>query len=92
MNTEYKTINDAPHMGLNNKICKDPQFYCKSKRIYLSKEDAEQKGCFKKLSPDMMEYKRCNWLISSEDNEKEKIKFKESIKNPVKSDGNNTSK
>lgn len=51
-----------PYMGLDNKICKDPVYWCRLHEVWLSNEDIEKKKCKKRLSYDMMSYNRCTCL------------------------------
>lgn len=77
-------------IGLNNIECLNPQFYCKSHNVYLSQADAEKKGCFKKLSADMMEERLCKSLTPIDVYEQELIRHKENIqkiKESRKNDG-----
>lgn len=62
MDVKRLTIDDDPHMGLNNKVCEDIKYYCKSKRVYLSEEDAKKKRCLCKPTFDMIGVRRCAWL------------------------------
>jgi len=41
-------------MGLDNKPCLDPVYWCPIHQVWLSKEDAQRKGCFNKMSFDMI--------------------------------------
>lgn len=63
---KFFNIDDNPDMGLNNKICEKKDYYCKTHRVYLSKEDVEMKSCLKKQSFDMLGVKTCSWLIKIE--------------------------
>ena len=51
--------NKNQYMGLNNKICKNPVYFCKAKQVWLSEEDVQRKQCFCKLSFDMIERRKC---------------------------------
>lgn len=59
---DFLTVDHHEDMGLNNTICEQKDYYCKSHRVFLSKEDVEKKGCLKKSSFDMLEQKPCSWL------------------------------
>lgn len=72
---DFLTINDNEYMGLNNQICEDPVYFCKSHKIYLSEEDAKCKGCFAKWDLEHIERKKCNALVKKEDYEKEQEKY-----------------
>lgn len=63
-----KATSKNPRMGLNNKICKNPQYWCRLHQVWLSEEDVEQKGCKRKMTYDMRDVRVCNCL--------EKKKFK----------------
>ncbi|MFG6383444.1 MAG: hypothetical protein K1V96_04210 [Lachnospiraceae bacterium] len=54
-------IADQRHsfMGLNNKICKNPTYWCRLHRIWLSEEDVKQKECKCKMDFDMFGTHRC---------------------------------
>lgn len=62
MQTIYKTKDDHKEMGLNNELCTNIQYYCRSKRVYLSEEDVNKKRCLCKPTFDMISVNRCNWL------------------------------
>lgn len=49
-------------MGLDNKICKDPVYWCKSHKVWLSEKDVERKKCKSKPDFDLIGCSRCNWL------------------------------
>ena len=51
-----------PRMGLNNKICKEPKYWCRLYQLWLSEKDVEQKECRHKLSFDMMCTHECGNL------------------------------
>lgn len=54
------------YIGLNDEICEDPKYFCRSHKVFLSEEDVQEKHCMCK-SPstiDDREYaKRCKWLM-----------------------------
>ena len=63
----YKTIDDNKYMGLNNKICESRDYFCKAKKVWLSKEDVKRKNCMEKpASYDMLSVKRCHYLVKVE--------------------------
>jgi len=60
MENNYLTANTThPNMGLNNSPCLNPTYWCPLHKIWLSEEDANRKGCFRKMTADMMEVRRC---------------------------------
>ena len=61
---EYK-IADArnPNMGLNNKPCYNPKYWCRLHQVWLSESDVKSKHCKEKPTMDMIETKRCGNLI-----------------------------
>lgn len=63
--TSPEVINSGIKMGLDNQPCKDPKYFCICHKIYLSDADVKTKHCMHKLSKDMIEYEKCNWLIES---------------------------
>jgi len=64
----YKTVQDHPRMGLNNKICKSPVAFCKSKQVFLSLEDIAAKCCMCKPTLDMIGTEVCKKLEPIERN------------------------
>lgn len=64
---DYKNIysdkNNA-QMGLNNKKCNSPKYFCLSKKIFLSADDVATKSCFHKVNADMLSEQKCNWLLN----------------------------
>lgn len=54
-------------IGLNNKVCKNPKYFCMCHKIYLSDDDIQLKNCQHKLTRDMMAYQNCNWLMDAEE-------------------------
>ncbi|MDO4301563.1 MAG: hypothetical protein Q4D26_09270 [Clostridia bacterium] len=62
----YKTKQDHPKMGLNNKICENPVAYCKSHQVYLSDADVTRKKCRRKPTTDLIGFNQCNWLVECE--------------------------
>ena len=51
-----------PNMGINNKPCKDPKYWCRIHEFWLSEDDVQKKGCRAKMSADMMERRLCTSL------------------------------
>ena len=64
---EYK-IADArnPKMGLNNKICKNPKYWCRLHQVWLSEKDVERKHCKSKQTIDMLDTRLCTNLVRKE--------------------------
>lgn len=60
---QYK-IADAnhPRMGLGNKLCINPKYWCRSHQIWLSENDVKKKECFHKPTIDMISYEKCRCL------------------------------
>lgn len=54
-------------IGLDNKVCKDPKYFCMCHKIYLSDDDVQAKHCRHKLTRDMIAYQNCNWLIDADE-------------------------
>lgn len=61
---EYK-IADArnPNMGLNNKLCNDPKYWCRLHRVWLSEADVKRKHCKEKPDMYMIENRYCSNLV-----------------------------
>lgn len=65
--TQWKRADSRhPRMGLNNKICVDPQYWCRLHQVWLSEKDVEQKGCKRKITYNMMDVRVCNCLEKKE--------------------------
>lgn len=62
-NTLYKkAIKGKVYMGLNNKVCKHPKYWCRLHKIYLSEPDVIKKHCKNKYTFDMISQHRCGEL------------------------------
>ena len=55
-----------PYMGLYNKTCENPEYWCRLHEVWLSSEDVARKHCTAKLTYDMIETRRCNCLTNRE--------------------------
>lgn len=51
-----------PYMGLDNKICKNPTYWCRLHQVLLSEEDVKRKKCKNKPTFDMIGVHRCGCL------------------------------
>ena len=51
-----------PFMGLDNKVCKDPAYWCRTHGVWLSEKDVERKRCKCKPTFDMVGTRRCKNL------------------------------
>lgn len=51
-----------PYMGLDNKICKNPTYWCRLHQVWLSEEDVQRKKCKNKPTFDMIKFHRCGCL------------------------------
>lgn len=51
-----------PFMGLDNKICKNPIYWCRLHQIWLSEDDVKRKQCKNKKTFDMIDTYRCSCL------------------------------
>ena len=60
---KYK-IADArnPNMGLNNKICMDPKYWCRLHQVWLSESDVKRKHCKERPTMDMIGIRCCGNL------------------------------
>ena len=43
-----------PLMGLNNKVCENPRYWCRNHQVWLSENDVDKKRCRHKLTFDMI--------------------------------------
>ena len=62
MSCTFKTRDDDSCMGLFNQTCESKDYYCRSKRVYLSQADVEKKRCLCKPTFYMIGTNICNWL------------------------------
>lgn len=67
------------YIGLNNKECENPKYFCRSHLVYLSESDVAKKKCLCKPTMDMISTQQCRWLIPISEYEEEKKKHKEKI-------------
>lgn len=67
------------YIGLNNKICENPQYYCKIHLVYLSAEDVKRKKCLCKPTFDMIGTTTCKSLISIDEYKNEVFLHKKNI-------------
>lgn len=49
----------SPYMGLDNKVCECPAYWCRLHEIWLSEEDVLKKKCFCKPTFDMLGVRKC---------------------------------
>ena len=61
---KYK-IADArnSNMGLNNKICKNPKYWCRLHQVWLSESDVKRKHCKERPTMDMIGTRLCTNLV-----------------------------
>ena len=61
---KYK-IADArnPNMGLNNKPCKNPKYWCRLHQVWLSESDVKRKKCKERHTMDMIGTRLCTNLV-----------------------------
>lgn len=55
-----------PFMGLDNKICRNPVYWCRLHQVWPSEDDVERKHCKCKLTFDMIGTYRCSYLERKE--------------------------
>ena len=61
---DYKIANASnPKMGLNNKVCENPKYWCRLHQVWLSEKDVEKKHCKSKSDLYMIENRRCTNLV-----------------------------
>ena len=79
---EYKRADARnPHMGLYNRICRNPEYWCKLHQVWLSENDVAKKQCKNKPTFDMIGTVRCGNLVKRSDWEKGRVKKNEHYKN-----------
>lgn len=77
---KYKTADARnPHMGLNNRICRKPAYWCKLHRVWLSEKDVEKKQCKNKPTFDLIGCVRCVNLVEGSEWEKGRERKSERI-------------
>ena len=59
---KYMTTDNHPLMGLNNKICKNPEYWCRLHKVWLSEDDVKRKRCKCKPTYDMLGTQICGCL------------------------------
>lgn len=60
---EYKKANSKnPRMGLDNKLCIDPVYWCRLHEVWLSEKDVKRKNCMNKPTYDLISTYRCGNL------------------------------
>lgn len=79
---DYKRADNCNQkfMGLDNKVCEDPKYFCKSHCVYLSDVDVQKHRCLCKPTFDMISTNVCKSLITTEDYIKENEEHKERMK------------
>lgn len=55
-----------PFMGLNNKICENPAYWCRLHQVWLSENDVNRKNCKRKPDFDMIGAHLCKNLERKE--------------------------
>lgn len=68
------------YIGLNNKPCADPKYYCRSHQVFLSDDDIVTKKCMCKPTFDMLSTHPCKWLMTIEEYENSKANRHKSVK------------
>lgn len=60
---EYKRAdNRNPFMGLNNKVCRSPAYWCRLHQVWLSEQDVKRKKCLEKPDMRMISTRKCGEL------------------------------
>ncbi len=54
-------------LGLFNKECSDPKFYCRCHGLFLSEKDVEMKKCYHKPTKDMISEMVCPYIRTYEE-------------------------
>ena len=59
------------YLGLFDKECSDPKFYCRCHNLFLSESDVEFKKCYHKPTKDMISEMVCPYIQTFEEYKKE---------------------
>lgn len=51
-----------PRMGLDNKICIEPKYWCRNHQVWLSENDVQRRQCRQQMSHDMIGVSKCTNL------------------------------
>lgn len=70
---------EGKYIGLDNKVCENPKYYCKIHLVYLSAEDVKRKKCMCKPTFDMIGTTTCKSLIPIAEYKNEVSFHKENI-------------
>ena len=54
-----KADNKHPRMGLNNKLCIKPKYWCRLHQVWMSEEDVKKKRCNCRPTLDMISVQKC---------------------------------
>lgn len=57
-----KASSSRPNMGLNNKICINPKYWCRLHEVWLSEGDVIKKNCKNRPTFDLIGTYRCGCL------------------------------
>lgn len=57
-----KADSRCPNMGIENRPCDNPKYWCRLHQVWLSEEDVAKKHCKCKPTTDMIDVRRCNNL------------------------------
>lgn len=57
--TYQRADSKNPYIGLDNKICRNPAYWCRLHQVWLSEDDVERKKCKRKTTFDMISTYRC---------------------------------
>ena len=60
---QFKNIHNHPHMGLNNTICEQRDYFCRLHQIYLSSDDVKRKKCNERPTFDLIGIQKCPNLV-----------------------------
>jgi len=57
-----KADNKHPWMGLDNKTCTSPKYWCRLHEVWLSEDDVKRRKCKGKPTFDMISTYKCRCL------------------------------
>lgn len=67
--TSPGVVESGVKMGLGDKPCTDPKYFCTCHKVYLSDQDVKLKRCRCKPTFDMIGYTNCKYLYHADEYE-----------------------
>lgn len=66
MNKYQRADDRRPRMGLDNKLCINPEYWCRLHQVWLSSDDVKRKRCKNKTTFDARSTYKCGCLEKKE--------------------------